>query len=543
MGEMTSLPPLPTSLPPIPPTILREPSCPLAAGWISERASAKWSGMLFRNMRRTVDLQLFLPGTNIHAPSVVPILLIIRPEDPDMLPQPSTAASSGGMSISHPGSPRPGVFRHDPNDGNPASMDLGRERPSLSVPRHIGLSPAGSPVSSPGVGDHSNRQLGSHLESQEEGQEEEVMRSSDEHASVGNALSRILRTSLSLSRNSGNKHGSQSASQSSPTEVPPRELPPGKQAKRQTSRSTFGFNRRPNTAPSRSSSDSSPMGTEASFTVRGGGGGASSSGGSGGVADLPGLVRVSLLQSVYYSSSNVNDPPKCKRRLVSVADLEEVDLDRVADGREPGFQSTQDTIGSLAESKAKGVRVLRGLLRVGREATPSFRVQSIELKYAIKVDLLPFNSKAKGPGRSKTSPTSPPRTPPSRPSMHSTLGGVQNLTTTTSGTGASGTGPGSGAGAGSGAVGGSSAVRHHPASSSTAPNSANWSPPQPASSRQSLRGGMSYQASVAGGLSEAGWTKRSPSDQTVMANEGGKVHKSVGALWVNVRMVKGRGSL
>lgn len=545
MGEITTLPPLPISLPLIPPAVLRDPTIPLASGWVSEKVSAKWSGMLFRTMKRGVDLQLFLPGLVIHAPSAVPFLLIIRPEDPDMLPQ-MTSTTHGASSTSHPGSPRPGIFRHDPNDSeSSATMESSRDRPSLSVPRHMGLSPVSSPVSSPGLGDYSNRQLGSHLESQEEGQEEEVIRSSEENATVGGALSRIFRSSLSISRNSG-KDGTQSASQSSPTEGPHsgRDLPPVKQAKRQTSRSTFGFGRRPNTAPSRSSSEGSGAGTEASFTVRGG---ASSSGGSGGAADLPGLVRVSLMQSVYYSSSNVNDPPKCKRRLVSVADLEEVDLDKAAEGREYGFLPNQaNAVGALAESKAKGVRVLRGLLRVGREATPSFRVQSIELRYAIKVDLLPFNGKHRGHGRSSNPSSSPPRTPPSRPSMHSTLGsaGVNTLTPTTSVAGGHGsnTNSNSNSASGSGSSGAVAGPSSRPAAGPS--NAATWSPPQAeSSSRQSVRGGASYQASVAGGMSEAGWTRRSPSDQTVMAAEGGKAHKNIGALWVNVRMVKGRGSL
>lgn len=525
-GEVTSNAPLPTSLPQIPPAILKEPSVPLADGWISERAHAKWSGMLFRSVKRGVELELFLPGTTLQAPSLVPFLLVIRPEDPDMLPQ-FLPVGQGLASGSHPGSPRPGVFRHDANDSDHAG---GAGRPSLSVPRRTGASPAASPVSSPGIGDYSHRQLGSHLESQEESQdqEEEVMRSSEENTySKGGSLSKLLRSSLSMARNK--EAGSQS-SQSSPTEAPlaaGRDAPHGKQPRRQTSRSTFTFSRRPNTAPSRSSSEGSGAGTEASFTVRGG---ASSSGaGSGGATDLPGLLRVSLVQNVYYSSSNVNDPPKNKRKLISVADVEEVDLDKVTDGRDSCFLPSPGMLGTLAESKGKGVRVLRGLLRVGREAVPSFRVQSIEVKYAVKVDLLPFNMKAnKGHGRSSNPSSSPPRTPPSRPSMHSTLGSASAANTLTPSTSASGFG------------------QSHPtgASPSSGSNAANWSPTQADASRQSHRGTWaSTQPSVAGHISEAGWTRRSPSDQTVLATENSKVHKSTGSLWIGVRMVKGRGSL
>ncbi|CAO1616407.1 unnamed protein product [Sympodiomycopsis kandeliae] len=506
MGEITTRPPLPISLPLIPPAILREPKLDLAAGWVSDRASAKWSGMLFRTLKRTVDLQLFLPGLVLQAPSAVPILLIIRPEDPDMLPP---ATNPGSTSLSHPGSPRPGPFRHDPLEGE------GAEAERLPVPRHSGFSPVSSPIASPGVGDYTNRQLGSHSETPEENQEEEMLRSSEEHSSVGTALSRMIRSSLSISRNAGKEGASSSSSRTSPTDVSHpaggRDPAPTRQAKRQTSRSTFSFGRRPNTAPSRSSSEGSPVGTEASFTIRGG---ASSSGASSGVNDLAGLVRVSLVQSVYYSSSNVNDPPKCKRRLVSVADLEEIDLERAMDGKEPAFLPGQpNAFAALTESKAKGVRVLRGMLRVGREATPTFRVQSIELKYAVKVDLLPFNSKWKGHGRSSNPSTSPPQTPPGRPSMH-----AGNLTPT--------------------ATQGSSRPQGLQQQGSS--SASNWSPPHVDSSRQSIRGG---QGSVIGGLSEAGWTKRSPSDQTVMATENSRISKGVGSLWINVRMVEGRGSL
>lgn len=300
--------------------------------------------------------------------------------------------------------------------------------------------------------------------------------------------------------------------------------------------------------------------------------------------DLSSLVRVSLMQNIYYSSSNVNEPPKNKRRLICVADLEELDLDRLADGREAGLLAEcENAVGALAESKAKGVRVLRGLLRVGREATPSFRVQGIELKYAVKVDLLPFSPGKVKPSSKGSNPSStPPRTPPyGRPSMVSTLapgrnsGGSSNLTAN-----ANGMSPAllptsrshpdmqqqqqQQAGAG--------ARQPHqaaPSMSMSASNSGSgWSPPTPSmdpspsmpasmsmSMSASMRSGIGASPSqpwagagaggttIGGGMSEAGWTRRSPSDQTVMGPEAGKLHKSVGSLWINVRLVKGRGSL
>lgn len=561
LGETTTLPPPPSQLPPMPPTILLQPSMPLATGWTSEVATSKWSGMLLKTLKRNVEIELFLPeGKVIHAPSVTPILIILRPEDPEMLPQPGAVVAGTGQSQSNGGSPRSGLLAGT-DEGS--SLSIHRGGPVGGLGLNSAFNPAdSSPLASPsidGVNDPSRS-----LSGQEHAlaEDNETLRgeapANGEHSQQpnGNALTRLIRTSLSISRQN-------TRDPSSPSSTAHGAPPSGNQQsmralKKKSSRSTFTFNRRPNTAPSQASSDGSPANTEMSYTVRGGGGG-SSSGASGARLDLPGLVRVSLLQNIYYSSSSVNEPPKNKRRLVSVADMEEVDLAKLLDGREAGglLPGGPEAVAQVERAKQQGVRVLRGLIKVGREATPSFRVQGIELKYAVKVDLLPFN--AKSGHRAKYHASSPPRTPPGRPSMQSTFGFNSALG------GASTTGESSGQGS---ATSKNKALATNPALQQASPalGSAQWSPGRQlgqhasyahshhesnapmasgmTTASQSMRDMSSIyhgKSSFAG--SEAGWTRRSPSDQTVLGPENAKLHKTVGALWVNVRLVKGRGAL
>ncbi|CAD6911611.1 unnamed protein product, partial [Tilletia laevis] len=95
---------------------------------------------------------------------------------------------------------------------------------------------------------------------------------------------------------------------------------------------------------------------------------------------------VSLVQVVYSTTPNVNDLPVRKRQIMSVAqEVEEVDLGAFLS--EDASTSDEKVI---REAQAAGVRVLAGKLRVSPGVTPSFRSQGIEVKYAVKIDLVPF---------------------------------------------------------------------------------------------------------------------------------------------------------
>ncbi|CAO1618105.1 unnamed protein product [Parajaminaea phylloscopi] len=581
LGEPTNLPLPPSSLPPIRPQILLQPSSPLAHGWGSESATAKWSGMLFKTLKRNVELEMFLPEDRIiQAPSIIPILVVIRPEDPEMLPQPGAVIFGNGPPHSNGGSPRTGLLAdagdlaYHSSDGSGDALGLTSSSAGMSS-----SSPLASPLMGSGQQAHHQQR---DAQADDYGGDNDTLRgdASSTHtasASSGNALTRLIRTSLSISRQSTRETTSTAATPASASAFGSSNG--HKQVKKKSSRSTFTFGRRPNTAPSQGSSDGSPANTEISYTVRGGGG--SSSGASGSRLDLPGLVRVSLLQNIYYSSSSVNEPPKNKRRLVSVADMEEMDLSKLLEGRSPS--DGPDCVAQVEEARQRGVRVLRGLIKVGREATPSFRVQGIELKYAIKVDLLPFNPR--GGKAAKYHASSPPRTPPNRPSMQSAFGaasvyGGGPLTRAPSTAGGSGSGSGSGSGPSarvSSGGGGGAATRFSASnplhSASPSVSSSQWSPSGQSHGHRHLQqhiqaqghasqhhegGGMGGshstrdvaslyqgQSSIAGthDMSEAGWTRRSPSDQTVLGPDASKLQKTVGALWVNVRLVKGRTAL
>ncbi|KAK0558883.1 hypothetical protein OC844_004812 [Tilletia horrida] len=136
--------------------------------------------------------------------------------------------------------------------------------------------------------------------------------------------------------------------------------------------------RRPATAPTITSTGS-PTGSALTRTT--------TSTAVAGTVDLTRVVRISLVQVVYSTTPNVNDLPVRKRRIMSVAqEVEEVDLQAfLADDA-----STSDEQ-AIADAQRSGVRVLAGKLRVSPHVTPSFRSQGIEVKYAVKVDLLPFS--------------------------------------------------------------------------------------------------------------------------------------------------------
>lgn len=554
LGEIVSQPPIPSILPPLRPAILKQPSQLLAPQWESDVATAQWSGKFFKTMKRNVQLELFLPSKTVQAPSVVPVLLVIRPEDPEMLPKPVIACSSSPV-----GSPRPGVTRG--NSAESAVVLQGSRIPAINSGSNGPSSTAGGTGGPPGV------KAGS-AEPRKEG---------DEAAQKGQGssdLSHTLQSSMSISESPA--HATSASNPAAPSASGPSHKDPAQRLHKKISRSTFSFNKRPESALSRASSDESSI----SYTIRGGGAPGSVQGDGAAQAGLPSLVRLSILQNVYYNSSNVNEPPKNKRRLMNVADLEEIDLGRLANEHGYGDLSllydVPNAVALVADAKVSGVRVLRGVLRIPREATPSFRVQGIEVKYAIKVDLLPFNSRAGAKSGSAVLPSrtnasmsfpsssassmrpgsssSPPVTPPYHPSplafgSRGPAGAIkpsqqqqQQLD------------------------GGPSNSSHQAPSSSTSTSQTIWTPgaavplglhshTYDSSVRMSQAGSSAGTIGAAGSViggrgrtsfdtSEAGFSRRSPSDPTIIGGaDSSKLQKTVGALWVNVRLVKGKGSL
>ncbi|SPO42030.1 uncharacterized protein PSFLO_07513 [Pseudozyma flocculosa] len=317
-GEPTTLPPYPPTIPSsLSPKIFTTPGTELGDQWDVHRSTARWSGSLLKTMRRAVDLELHIPSPSIvQAPSHLPMLIIIRPQDPTLL------LSTG--------------FREDPidqlvaNGGSDRDRERDRDAESIRTTRSI--------------------------------------------------MSRLIRPSMSLARLSGGSGGGGGGGGSSS----------GSGRKPGSSGSSIFSSRRPNTAPSTGSSEA---GVSDSMTNR-------TFNPNGAVPDLAGLVCVSLVQTTYCSTEGVNDTPESRRKIVSVADLEEVDvqallLSSLPGADEPGFGRSAEDIAAInevsASAKAAGVRVLVGSLTVNQTTPPSFRCQGLEVKYAVKVDLMPAN--------------------------------------------------------------------------------------------------------------------------------------------------------
>lgn len=380
---------------------------PLGSPWTSIKSSAKWSGSGWKSMRKGVEVELHTPSNTVFAPSAVPFLLVLRPNDTSMFNNVPVLPSFG--------------------QGQNQNFGQGHGSPSQSEFH--------SPPDSP------RTQLNSNFS---DGNGNQNARPS---SSAGSTVARWMRGSLTLSRAPSNVKDQQSAS--SPTSNAGRN-----RTNSDASRPLTGSSgKRPSTAPSVWNSDSPPstaggngalrnvnsnnqgatrsagpfgsfgnglgnLATASASVLNFGRGGTTerNSDNSGGTTALPlgsngqgyqcclsDLVRVSLIQATYCVSASVNETPEKRKRLISLADLEEVDLSGLsateAEALETQTLSDEErmrleekNLAASVAAKTSGVRIMRGLLKIGSDATPGFRSQGLEVKYAIKVDLLPYSS-------------------------------------------------------------------------------------------------------------------------------------------------------
>lgn len=349
MGEPTTMPPHPPTLPStISPDVFLDPNATLGDQWTVHRSQAKWAGSLLKASRKTVDMELHLPNPPvIQAPSVLPIMVVLRPTDPSLLSQIRTRAPSETSTA--PGSPA--VTQID----DPIEMVTS---PAMTSNASTVASPPPPPPP----------------------QQQQQQRDADTESikTTRSTFSKFIKPSMSLARLPGS-------------------------SSRKGGSSIFG-GRRPNTAPSSGSSDTgfTDAMTDRTFVA------------AGAVPDLVGLVCVSLIQTTFSSNDNVNDGPEHRRKLLSVADLEEVDVHALLlnsdssgsqSGSRPGSSRSPDEMThineAVAAARAAGLRVLVGNLKVAGTTPPSFRCHGLEVKYALKVDLLPANRHSGGDGVEK----------------------------------------------------------------------------------------------------------------------------------------------
>ncbi|CBQ70177.1 conserved hypothetical protein [Sporisorium reilianum SRZ2] len=329
LGEPTSMPPHPPTLPStISPEVFLDRSTTLGDQWTVQRSSAKWSGSLLKASRKTVDVELHLPNPPVlQAPSVLPVMVVLRPADPSLLSQVRARAPSETSTA----------------PGSPAITQV--DDPIETVASPV-VSSTGSPIASLPHRDADAESI----------------------KTTRSIMSRFMKPSASLARL------------------------PGSSSRRGGSSIFSG--RRPNTAPSSGSSETGMTDamTDRTFVA------------AGALPDLVSLVCVSLIQTTFSSNDNINDGPEHRRKLLSVADLEEVDVHALLlssdgsgsqTGSRPGSSRSQEEMTQINEAaaaaKAAGVRVLVGTLKVAGTTPPSFRCHGLEVKYALKVDLLPAN--------------------------------------------------------------------------------------------------------------------------------------------------------
>lgn len=358
LGEPTTMPPHPPTLPStISPDVFLEPNATLGDQWTVHRSQAKWTGSLLKASPRTVDMELHIPNPPvIQAPSVLPIMVVLRPTDPTLLSQIRTRAPSETSTA----------------PGSPAVTQMGDPIEMVTLP---GMSSSGSTVASPPP-QHQHYQhqhyQHQHYQQQQRGPETESIKT------TRSTFSKLIKPSMSLARLPGS-------------------------LSRKGGSSIFS-SRRPNTAPSSGSSDTgfTDAMTDRTFVA------------ADAIPDLVSLVCVSLIQTTFSSNDNVNDGPEHRRKLLSVADLEEVDVHALLlnsdssgsqSGSRPGSSRSPDEMMQInqaaAAARAAGLRVLVGNLKVAGTTPPSFRCHGLEVKYALKVDLLPANRYSRGDGVEK----------------------------------------------------------------------------------------------------------------------------------------------
>ncbi|SPC62081.1 uncharacterized protein UHOD_08236 [Ustilago sp. UG-2017b] len=350
LGEPTTMPPHPPTLPStISPDVFLEPNATLGDQWTVHRSQAKWTGSLLKASPRTVDMELHIPNPPvIQAPSVLPIMVVLRPTDPTLLSQIRTRPPSETSTA----------------PGSPAVTQMGDPIEMVTLP---GISSSGSTVASPPP-QHQ------HYQQQQRDPETET----ESIKTTRSTFSKLIKPSMSLARLPGS-------------------------LSRKGGSSIFS-SRRPNTAPSSGSSDTgfTDAMTDRTFVA------------ADAIPDLVSLVCVSLIQTTFSSNDNVNDGPEHRRKLLSVADLEEVDVHALLlnsdscgsqSGSRPGSSRSPDEMMQInqaaAAARAAGLRVLVGNLKVAGTTPPSFRCHGLEVKYALKVDLLPANKYSRGDGVEK----------------------------------------------------------------------------------------------------------------------------------------------
>lgn len=345
LGEPTTMPPHPPTLPStISPEVFLERNMALGDQWSVHRSQAKWAGSLLRASRKTVDVELHIPSPPVlQAPSVLPIMVVLRPTDPSLL-SPIRARAPSETSTA---------------PGSPAVKDLDDPIEKLSSPM---MSSSTSTIAT--------------LPAQQQQQQRDT--DTESIRTTRSIMSKFIKPSVSLARLPGT-------------------------SSRKGGSSIFG-SRRPNTAPSSGSSDTGMTDamTDRTFVA------------AGATPDLVSLVCVSLIQTTFSSNDTVNDGPEHRRKLLSVADLEEVDVHALLlnsdssgsqPGSRPGSGRAPEEMAQINEAaaaaKAAGVRILVGTLKVSGSTPPSFRCHGLEVKYALKVDLLSANRYSGGDGVEK----------------------------------------------------------------------------------------------------------------------------------------------
>ncbi|KDN49563.1 hypothetical protein K437DRAFT_273217 [Tilletiaria anomala UBC 951] len=372
LGEPGNLRSGPQMLPPIiSPKFLLEPGSKLCAGWACHTGRTRWAKGNWSMFKRDLKVELHLPKpAYFDIPSVIPFLLVLRPEESQQLPsmddeEVREILSGSSMNFSHLFGESIGDLHVLAERGEDASIDQQLSMQDLNNKAAALMEKYESSFTPKKVGSWMKNKLG-------KGREKEQ------------ANAAVSSDTMLLSE----KSGARSDADVDKAGVAEKGLPALSEKARLSPSSSYRTFKRPGTMETSQTSSAATVASMAysqapsAITVTT-------------VHDICSYIKVTLVQLLHAEEGNVNSAPTVRRRVLAHADLEEVDVGtmfmREEDLNNPNPRPLHPKVQeAISMAKKEGWRVVQGMIRIGSEHSPGFKCQGIAVRHALKVDLLPF---------------------------------------------------------------------------------------------------------------------------------------------------------
>ena len=354
LGEPSNMTGGATLLPPsLPPQLLLKPGTPVGQGWKCHVGKTRWAKANFTVFKRDLRIeviaiftpvylavyhadiptfQLHLPNPpNFFIPSLIPFLIVLRPQDPKQLPSLDDEDVQEILnSTTVTGSPMQS-FTDLKTAASQSSLDvLAQEEAAIA---------------------EINAKAAAILEQYD----------NPLHARSTKSVSHWFKSNLGLKKSKG-KGKADSPEVAGPS-------------------ATSSKQERPVTSSGSLLSGAGTLSSMASST-------APSVMTISTIHDICSYIKVSMVQILHAEEANVNSTPAVRKRVVSTADLEEVDVatlfnpefDTPYNEKTGTWGTSAEVAQAIAKAKKGGWRVIQGMLRIGPEHPPGFKSHGVALK-------------------------------------------------------------------------------------------------------------------------------------------------------------------